>query len=86
VVVVVLAWPRLATALCAGPPPQAATKKLRLASTDMTAARRFVNLAMVPVSRTWGNRGLTGEWRAAHQGPPRLTLLLRNRAHVSPHQ
>ncbi len=56
-VVVVLAWPKLATPFCAGPPPHAATKKLRPASTDMTAARRLVNLGMRLVSRTRGTAG-----------------------------
>ena len=43
-VVVVLALPRLATPLCAGPPPQAVTRKLKAASTARTATGRVVAL------------------------------------------
>ena len=45
---VVVVLPRLATLLCAGPPPQEATTKLRLTSTHITAARRLAQLACLP--------------------------------------
>ncbi len=56
-VVVVLALPRLATPLCAGPPPQAVTRKLKAASTARTATGRVVALVTCLVSHACGQSG-----------------------------